>query len=119
LQELPHMHFLPSRVLYQKLPATNSSHVCWPSLQGTLHAVLDKLVARLEALLARKPFTQLGGLQLDRDTRTLVSRQSIAGLHAEGASCSCRSVQKHGCFGTANLIPVPPLWVTVGSWMPH
>lgn len=31
--------------------------------QGVVHAVLDKLVARLEALLARKQFNQLGGLQ--------------------------------------------------------
>lgn len=30
-------------------------------------------MARLEALLARKAFNQLGGLQLDRDIRALVS----------------------------------------------
>ncbi|KAL6746871.1 component of oligomeric golgi complex 4 [Haematococcus lacustris] len=41
--------------------------------EGMVHGVLDKVVARLEALLSRKAFSQLGGLQLDRDTRTLVS----------------------------------------------
>ena len=41
--------------------------------QGLLHLLLDKLVARLEATLARKQFSQLGGLQLERETRTLLS----------------------------------------------
>ena len=41
--------------------------------QGLLHLLLDKLVARLEALLGRKRFSQLGGLQLERDTRMLLS----------------------------------------------
>ena len=39
--------------------------------EGGLHLLLDKLVARLEALLGRKPFSQLGGLQLERDARAL------------------------------------------------
>lgn len=41
--------------------------------QGVVHAVLDKAVVKLEALISRKTFNQLGGLQLDRDVRTLVS----------------------------------------------
>ena len=41
--------------------------------QGLLHLLLDMLVARLEALLGRKRFSQLGGLQLERDTRMLLS----------------------------------------------
>ncbi|KAG2447879.1 hypothetical protein HYH02_007335 [Chlamydomonas schloesseri] len=40
----------------------------WEVLFG---ALLDKLAARLEALLLRKPFSQLGGLALDRDVRLL------------------------------------------------
>ena len=37
-----------------------------------VHLVLDKLVARLEAVLSQKRFTQLGGLQLEKDVRLLV-----------------------------------------------
>lgn len=42
---------------------------CYDSL---VHLALDKVVSRLEAALAQKRFTQLGGLQLERDVRTLV-----------------------------------------------
>ncbi|EFJ43661.1 component of oligomeric golgi complex 4 [Volvox carteri f. nagariensis] len=42
----------------------------WEVLFGSL---LDKLSARLEGLLGRKPFNQLGGLQLDREVRLLIS----------------------------------------------
>lgn len=38
-----------------------------------LHLLLDKMVARLEAVIARKQFSQLGGLQLERDARLLLS----------------------------------------------
>lgn len=41
----------------------------WEVLFGGL---LDKLSSRVEALLGRKQFNQLGGLQLDRDVRMLV-----------------------------------------------
>ena len=44
-----------------------------PALQVLLHLLLDKLVARLEALMGRKQFSQLGGLQLERDARLLLS----------------------------------------------
>ena len=33
---------------------------------------IDKVVARMEAAVAQKRFTQLGGLQLERDVRALV-----------------------------------------------
>ncbi|KXZ41619.1 hypothetical protein GPECTOR_358g126 [Gonium pectorale] len=41
----------------------------WEVMFGML---LDKVSARLEGLLLRKPFNQLGGLALDRDVRLLV-----------------------------------------------
>ncbi|ERM93568.1 hypothetical protein AMTR_s00004p00104770 [Amborella trichopoda] len=41
-----------------------------------LHLVIDFVVKRLEVIMMQKRFTQLGGLQLDRDTRALVSRFS-------------------------------------------
>lgn len=41
--------------------------------EGLFHSLLDKLLARLEVILSRKPFSQLGGLQLDRDVRALVA----------------------------------------------
>ncbi|PSC72320.1 conserved oligomeric Golgi complex subunit 4 isoform B [Micractinium conductrix] len=37
-----------------------------------VHLVLDKVVARLEAVLSQKRFTQLGGMQLEKDVRLLV-----------------------------------------------
>lgn len=42
----------------------------WEVLFGSL---LDKLAARVEGLLGRKSFNQLGGLQLDREVRLLIS----------------------------------------------
>ncbi|GBF96968.1 hypothetical protein Rsub_09048 [Raphidocelis subcapitata] len=41
--------------------------------EGLFHSLLDKLLARLEVLIGRKRFSQLGGLQLDRDVRALVA----------------------------------------------
>jgi hypothetical protein len=41
--------------------------------EGLFHSLLDKILARLEVLIGRKAFTQLGGLQLDRDLRALVA----------------------------------------------
>jgi len=37
-----------------------------------LMSAVDKIVSRMEAAIAQKSFTQLGGLQLDKDVRTLV-----------------------------------------------
>ncbi|KAK4488720.1 hypothetical protein RD792_004500 [Penstemon davidsonii] len=41
-----------------------------------VHLVIDFIVKRLEVIMMQKRFSQLGGLQLDRDTRTLVSHFS-------------------------------------------
>ncbi|KAK4267085.1 hypothetical protein QN277_023920 [Acacia crassicarpa] len=41
-----------------------------------VHLVIDFIVKRLEVIIMQKIFTQLGGLQLDRDVRTLVSHFS-------------------------------------------
>ena len=46
-----------------------------PSLFETVvHSAVDKLVARMEAAVAQKRFTQLGGLQLERDVRSLIGK---------------------------------------------
>ncbi|KAF1891924.1 hypothetical protein Lal_00036271 [Lupinus albus] len=42
-----------------------------------VHLVIDFIVKRLEVIMMQKRFSQLGGLQLDRDTRALVSHFSI------------------------------------------
>ncbi|KAL4441200.1 hypothetical protein ABPG77_011437 [Micractinium sp. CCAP 211/92] len=54
-------------------------HLAWlqpllaPGAYDSLvHLVLDKVVARLEAVLSQKRFTQLGGMQLEKDVRLLV-----------------------------------------------
>ncbi|GFY93543.1 hypothetical protein Acr_08g0019390 [Actinidia rufa] len=41
-----------------------------------VHIVIDFIVKRLEAIMMQKRFSQLGGLQLDRDARALVSHFS-------------------------------------------
>ncbi|XP_010428271.1 PREDICTED: conserved oligomeric Golgi complex subunit 4 [Camelina sativa] len=41
-----------------------------------LHLIIDFIVKRLEVIMMQKRFSQLGGLQLDRDTRALVSHFS-------------------------------------------
>ncbi|KAE8695519.1 Conserved oligomeric Golgi complex subunit 4 [Hibiscus syriacus] len=41
-----------------------------------VHSVIDFIVKRLEVIMMQKRFSQLGGLQLDRDTRALVSHFS-------------------------------------------
>lgn len=49
-----------------------------PSLFETVvHSAVDKLVARMEAAVAQKRFTQLGGLQLERDVRSLIGKEMI------------------------------------------
>ncbi|XP_061338849.1 conserved oligomeric Golgi complex subunit 4 [Gastrolobium bilobum] len=42
-----------------------------------VHLVIDFIVKRLEVIMMQKRFSQLGGLQLDRDARALVSHFSI------------------------------------------
>ncbi|KAJ0953454.1 hypothetical protein HanRHA438_Chr00c76g0862781 [Helianthus annuus] len=41
-----------------------------------VHLVIDFIVKRLEVIMMQKRFSQLGGLQLDRDVRALVSHFS-------------------------------------------
>lgn len=41
--------------------------------EGLFHILVDKILARLEAMLGRKGFSQLGGLLLERDVRTMLS----------------------------------------------
>ncbi|XP_021747647.1 conserved oligomeric Golgi complex subunit 4-like [Chenopodium quinoa] len=41
-----------------------------------VHLIIDFITKRLELIMMQKRFSQLGGLQLDRDTRTLVSHFS-------------------------------------------
>lgn len=41
-----------------------------------VHLIIDFIVKRLEVIMMQKKFSQLGGLQLDRDTRALVSHFS-------------------------------------------
>lgn len=40
--------------------------------EATVTSAVDKVVARMEAAVAQKRFTQLGGLQLERDVRALM-----------------------------------------------
>ncbi|XP_057423899.1 conserved oligomeric Golgi complex subunit 4 [Lotus japonicus] len=42
-----------------------------------VHLIIDFIVKRLEVIMMQKRFSQLGGLQLDRDARALVSHFSI------------------------------------------
>ncbi|CAH9104611.1 unnamed protein product [Cuscuta europaea] len=64
----------------QRLLHSVEGNVAWlRSLMTTnnydsfVHLVIDFLVKRLEAIMLQKRFSQLGGLQLDRDVRALVS----------------------------------------------
>ncbi|KAG1668624.1 hypothetical protein FOA52_001493 [Chlamydomonas sp. UWO 241] len=64
----------------QRLLGAVGSLMMWlqPQLTTTsyevlFHTLLDKLLTRLEALLGRKQFSQLGGLQLERDARQLLA----------------------------------------------
>ncbi|XP_047175736.1 conserved oligomeric Golgi complex subunit 4-like [Vigna umbellata] len=42
-----------------------------------VHLIIDFIVKRLEVIMMQKRFSQLGGLQLDRDARALVSHFSV------------------------------------------
>lgn len=63
----------------QKLLVAVESSVAWlqplltsSNYEALLHLVIDFVVKRLEILMTQKKFNQLGGLQLDRDCRTLL-----------------------------------------------
>lgn len=48
-------------------------HVLTPDLYTrVVMSAVDKIVSRMEAAIAQKTFTQLGGLQLDKDVRALI-----------------------------------------------
>ncbi|XP_047311085.1 conserved oligomeric Golgi complex subunit 4-like [Impatiens glandulifera] len=64
----------------QRLLHAVETNVAWlqPSMtinnyDSLIHLVLDFIVKRLEVIMMQKRFSQLGGLQLDRDIRALVS----------------------------------------------
>ena len=50
--------------------------------------LLDRLVSRLEAVLAQKRFTQLGGLALERDLRLLLGERRAGQAHRSAAARS-------------------------------
>ncbi|MCL7032932.1 hypothetical protein MKW94_006473 [Papaver nudicaule] len=47
-----------------------------PNYDSFVHLIIDFIVKRLEVIMMQKKFSQLGGLQLDRDARALVSHFS-------------------------------------------
>ncbi|OMO65533.1 Conserved oligomeric Golgi complex, subunit 4 [Corchorus olitorius] len=67
----------------QRLLHAVESNVAWlqplmtaNNYDSFVHLVIDFIVKRLEVIMMQKRFSQLGGLQLDRDTRALVSHFS-------------------------------------------
>nr|GMD36412.1 conserved oligomeric Golgi complex subunit 4 [Ipomoea batatas] len=67
----------------QRLLHAVESNVAWlqPLMTANnydtfIHLVIDFIVKRLEVIMLQKRFSQLGGLQLDRDVRALVSHFS-------------------------------------------
>ncbi|OVA04695.1 Exocyst complex component Sec6 [Macleaya cordata] len=67
----------------QKLLHAVETNVAWlqPAMTSSnydsfVHLIIDFIVKRLEVIMMQKRFSQLGGLQLDRDARALVSHFS-------------------------------------------
>ena len=67
----------------QKLLYAVDTNVTWlqpvmttNNYDSLVHFLIDFIVKRLEVIITQKRFNQLGGLQLDRDTRTLVGHFS-------------------------------------------
>ncbi|XP_041012100.1 conserved oligomeric Golgi complex subunit 4 [Juglans microcarpa x Juglans regia] len=67
----------------QKLLHAVETNVAWlqplmtaNNYDSFVHLVIDFIVKRLEVIMMQKRFSQLGGLQLDRDARALVSHFS-------------------------------------------
>jgi hypothetical protein len=67
----------------QRLLHTVETNVGWlqnlmtvNNYDSLVHLVIDFIVKRLEVIMMQKRFSQLGGLQLDRDTRALVTHFS-------------------------------------------
>ncbi|KAE9598059.1 hypothetical protein Lal_00003977 [Lupinus albus] len=68
----------------QRLLNAIETKVAWmqPLMTGNnydmlVQLVIDFIVKRIEVIMMQKRFNQLGGLQLDKDTRTLVSHFSV------------------------------------------
>ncbi|KAL6980617.1 hypothetical protein U1Q18_022257 [Sarracenia purpurea var. burkii] len=67
----------------QRLLHSVESNVAWlqplmtaNNYDSFVHLVIEFIVKRLEVIMMQKTFSQLGGLQLDRDSRALVSHSS-------------------------------------------
>ena len=67
----------------QKLLHAVETNVTWlqpvmttNNYDSFVHLIIDFIVKRLEVIMTQKRFNQLGGLQLDRDARTLVGHFS-------------------------------------------
>ncbi|XP_026388404.1 conserved oligomeric Golgi complex subunit 4-like [Papaver somniferum] len=67
----------------QKLLHAVETNAAWlqPAMTSSnydsfVHLIIDFIVKRLEVIMMQKKFSQLGGLQLDRDSRALVSHFS-------------------------------------------
>jgi hypothetical protein len=83
--------FVPGEGWPHALLAAMALHLGWTrplltpaSFDALVHAAVDVAVARLEAAVAQKRFTQVGGLQLERDVRTLVGESEGAGRELAG-----------------------------------
>mmetsp|Transcript_26 Transcript_26/g.78 ORF Transcript_26/g.78 Transcript_26/m.78 type:complete len:746 (+) Transcript_26:194-2431(+) len=93
LDEVSQMSYQPSEAEYaamemeemwtQRLLVAMEACLSWlrpqlivPNYETLISHLVDKVAGRLEAILAKKSFNQLGGLQLDRDVRNLVSHLS-------------------------------------------
>jgi len=93
LDEIAQLNYQPSEAEYsameveeqwtQRLLVAMEARLSWlrPMLvpdnyDGLVAHLVDKVAARLEAIVAKKRFNQLGGLQIDKDIRTLVSYMS-------------------------------------------
>ncbi|MBA0828237.1 hypothetical protein Goarm_012942 [Gossypium armourianum] len=64
------LHAFEINVAWLQPPMTTNNY------DSFVHLVIDFIVKRLEVIMMQKRFSQLGGLQLDRDTRALVSHFS-------------------------------------------
>jgi hypothetical protein len=69
-----------------------------------------QVVSRLEAVLSQKRFTQLGGLQLEKDVRLLMGE--LGGSCAARHACKCRS-------DSASLLPRQYFCLTTLLMCPH
>eukprot|EP00250_Pteridium_aquilinum_P033733 c6169_g1_i1 orf=150-2504(+) len=64
------LYAVDTNVMWLQPMMTNNTY------DSLVHLVIDFIVKRLEVIIAQKRFNQLGGLQLDRDARSLVAHFS-------------------------------------------